>query len=78
VTDYLKDLRQHFATAEQYASEHDDVTQTMLIVTTYKAGKKFDINKQVLVLTPDISPPAKLNGMVQGSLLPKILHIVTL
>jgi len=55
VTDYLKDLRERFAIAEQYASEHADVKQTQYAhhYNLRSREKQFDINEQVLVLTPD-------------------------
>jgi len=50
---YLKDLRQRFATAEQYASEHADIKQTQYAhrYNLRSRKKQFDINEQVLVLT---------------------------
>ena len=55
VTDYLKDLRQRFATSEEFASSHADVKQTQYAnrYNLRSREKQFDINEQVLVLTPD-------------------------
>jgi len=55
VTDYLKDLRQRFATAEEFASSHADTKQAQYAnrYNLRSREKQFDVNEQVLVLTPD-------------------------
>jgi len=55
MTEYLKDLRQRFATSEEYASSHAGIRQAQY-TTRYNQRsreKNFDVGEQVLVLSPD-------------------------
>ena len=55
VTEYLKDLRDRLATAEQYAFDHTTKQQAAYI-TRYNlrsTNKQFSVGEQVLVLSPD-------------------------
>jgi len=55
VTEYLRDLRDRFATAEHYASTHADTRQAQYAAryNLRSREKQFDVGEQVLLLTPD-------------------------
>jgi len=55
VTEYLRDLRDRFATAEHYASTHADTQQAQYAAryNLRSCEKQCDVGEQLLVLTPD-------------------------
>ena len=54
-TRYLKELKQRFETIEPCAAEHADKKQTQYAkhYNLCSRDKSFDVNEQVLILTPD-------------------------
>jgi len=55
VADYLKELKQRFETVESFATEHSKKkpTQYTKHYNLCSRDKSFDVDEQVLILTPD-------------------------
>ena len=55
VADYLKELKQHFETVESFAAEHVQKKQTQYTehYNLCSRDKLFEVDEQVLILTPD-------------------------